>query len=66
MGNDRHYAALFSLLQPPIASAELTTNWNSYVISRDVATQESEESAMAFKVSKTSHNSRTKHYFANP
>ncbi len=28
-----------------------------------VATQEPEESAVAFKVSKTSHNSRTKHYF---
>ncbi len=31
-----------------------------------IATQESEETATAFTVSKTSHNSRTKHYFANP
>ncbi len=29
-------------------------------------TQKSEKSAMAFKVSKTGPNTRTKHYFANP
>ncbi len=30
------------------------------------ATHSSEKAAMAFQVSKTRHNSRTKHYFANP
>ncbi len=32
----------------------------------DKFTHSSEKAAMAFQVSKTSHNSRTKLYFANP
>ncbi len=31
-----------------------------------MATCSSEKAAMAFQVSKTKHNSRTKYYFANP
>ncbi len=50
-------AALFSLLQLPIAS---NTRWTSF------ATDSSEKDAMAFQVSKPRHNSRTKLYFANP
>ena len=45
---------------------ELATKYSSNIRWTSFATDSSEKAAMAFQVSKTRHNSRTKLYFANP